>query len=112
VLIVEDDADGRDALVELCRRTGHTCLSASNRAEALATLFIQPPDAIVLDLMLPDGSGLELLRVVRTHHFPVRVAVLTAASDPRLLGEAQRLKADALFHKPADFVELRAWLEA
>ena len=111
VLIVEDNADGRDALVQLVCRTGHTCESASNRAEALAILISRPPDAIVLDLMLPDGSGLEVLRLVRTHHFPVRVAVVTAASDPQLLGEARRLKPDALFRKPVDFADLRAWLD-
>jgi hypothetical protein len=54
----------------------------------------------------------ELLRVVRTHHFPARVAVVTAASDPRLLAEAKRLEPDALFRKPLDFAVLRAWLVA
>ena len=112
VLIVEDDGDSRDALVQLCRRTGHRCFSAANRAEALAVLISRPPDAIVLDLMLPDGSGLEVLRVVRTHRFPLRVAVVTAASDPHLLAEAQRLKPDAMFRKPVDFADLRAWLDA
>lgn len=34
-----------------------------------------------------------------------------AASDPHLLAEAERLKPDALFHKPVDFHELRAWLD-
>jgi len=111
VLVVEDDPDGRDALVELCRRTAHTCLSASSRAEALAEVVRRPPDAMVLDLMLPDGSGVEVLRVVREHRFPVRVAVVTAASDPQLLAEVQRLKPDALFRKPVDLLELRAWLD-
>ena len=112
MLVVEDDADSRDAVVLLCRRTGHACCSASCRAEALAALISRPPDAIVLDLMLPDGSGVELLRVVRAHHFPIRVAVTTAASNPVLLAEARRLKPDALFQKPVDFDALRAWLNA
>ena len=112
VLIVEDHDDSREALEQLCRRTGHTCMAAGNRAEALAMLIRRPPDVLVLDLMLPDGSGVELLRVVRTHHFRVRVAVVTAASDPQLLAEAKRLKPDALFRKPVDFATLRAWLDA
>src|SRR4051794_9977496 len=81
VLIVEDDNDNRDALVLLCRSIGHVCLCAASRAEALAMLVGRPPDLIVLDLMLPDGSGVEVLRVIRTHHFPARVAIVTGA-DP------------------------------
>ena len=112
VLIVEDDEDGREALVRLCARTGHDCQSARNRAEALALLVSRPPDAIVLDLMLPDGSGVEVLRLVRAHAFPVRVAVVTAASNPALLAEVRRLRPDALFRKPVSFHDLRAWLDA
>ena len=112
VLIVEDDEDGREALVRLCRRTGHDCSAAPNRAEALAMIVSRPPDAIVLDLMLPDGSGIEVLRVVREHAFPVRVAVVTAASNPALLAEARRLRPDALFRKPVSLHDLRAWLDA
>jgi CheY-like chemotaxis protein len=112
VLIVEDDEDGREALVRLCQRTGHDCLSAANRAEALAIIVSRAPDAIVLDLMLPDGSGVEVLRLVRAHGFPVRVAVVTAASNPALLAEVQKLRPDALFRKPVSFQDLRAWLDA
>ena len=96
----------------LCRRAGHTCLAASSRAEALALLVSHPPDAIVLDLMLPDGGGWELLRVVRTHNFRARVAVVTAATDPATLAEVKRLKPDVLWRKPVDFLELRNWLAA
>jgi DNA-binding response OmpR family regulator len=111
VLIVEDDNDSRDALVLLCRSIGHVCLCAANRAEALAMLVGRPPDLIVLDLMLPDGSGVEVLRVIRSHSFPARVAVVTGA-DPAVLDEVTRLKPDAVFRKPADFAELKAWLVA
>jgi DNA-binding response OmpR family regulator len=111
VLIVEDDEDSREALVRMCRRTGHTCLSASSRAEALAMLISRPPDAVLLDLMLPDGAGVEVLRVIRAHRFPARVAVVTAATDPRMLAEVKQLQPDAFFHKPLDFAKLRAWLE-
>ena len=111
VLIVEDHDDSRETLLELCRRAGHTCLTASRRAEALALLIRQPPDVILLDLMLPDGNGMEVLRLVRTHKFPARVAVVTAADSP-MVDEATQLKPDAVFRKPVDFAELRAWLDA
>ena len=111
VLIVEDHADSREALTELCRRAGHECVSASSRAEALGLLITRPPDAILLDLMLPDGNGMEVLRLVRAHHFRVRVAVVTAAG-PAMLAEAKALKPDAVFPKPVDFTLLQQWLAA
>jgi DNA-binding response OmpR family regulator len=111
VLIVEDDADSLEALMELCRRAGHTCLSASNRAEALAMLISRPPDAVLLDLMLPDANGAELLRVIRTHQFPIRVAVVTAA-DSSMVDQVKHLDPDAVFRKPLDFAAVRRWLSA
>ena len=89
VLIVEDDPDSRETLMELCRRLGHTCLAAPNRAEALAMLIHRPPDAILLDLMLPDGNGMEVLRLVRAHNFPARVAVVTAADTLFARGDVE-----------------------
>ena len=109
VLIVEDDADSRDALMELCRRAGHTCLASSTQAEALAMLVHRAPDVILLDLMLPGGNGAEVLRVVRDHNLPTRVALVTAA-DSTMIDEVQRLKPDAVFRKPLDFVKVGAWL--
>ena len=111
VLVVEDDPDSLETLLELCRRAGHTCLSASNRAEALAMLVSRPPDAILLDLMLPDGNGAELLRVVRTHQFPIRIAVVTAA-DTSMIEEVNQLGPDAVFRKPLNFAQVQRWLNA
>ena len=111
VLVVEDDPDSLETLLKLCHRLGHTCLTATSRAEALSMLIHQPPDAILLDLMLPGGNGIEVLRVVRAHHFGARVAVVTAA-DSGMIEEVERLKPDAVFRKPLDFAEVRRWLGA
>jgi CheY-like chemotaxis protein len=111
VLVVEDDPDSMETLLKLCRRAGHTCLCACSRAEALAMLVGRPPDAILLDLMLPDGNGAELLRVVRAHRFPIRIAVITAA-DTGMIDEVRQLAPDAVFRKPLDFAEVRRWLDA
>jgi two-component system, NtrC family, response regulator AtoC len=111
VLVVEDNDDSREALLELCRLTGHDCVSASSRAEALGLIISRPPDAILLDLMLPDGNGMEVLRIVRAHSFPARVAVVTAADSP-MVAEVRKLRPDALFRKPVDFGKVRRWLDA
>jgi CheY-like chemotaxis protein len=109
VLVVEDVPDVRAALDGMLRRCGLQTACAANLAGALRLLGWQP-DTIVLDLMLPDGNGVEVLRRVRSSGMPAQVAVVTAASDHRLLDEVQALKPDALFRKPVDWKDLCTWI--
>jgi two-component system OmpR family response regulator len=109
VMVVEDTPDARAALDAMLRRCGMQTACAATLAGALRLLAWQP-DAIVLDLMLPDGNGVEILRRVRTGHMPIIVAVITAASDYRLLDEVQALQPDAFFKKPLDWKALCEWL--
>ncbi len=110
-LIVEDDRVSRRALELLTRASGHETRSAATVAEALDQLEGWKPDCVVLDLMLPDGSGAALLRRVRSAGLPVRVVVMSGAHGP-LLDEAESLRPDALFGKPVDPARLIAWLDA
>jgi CheY-like chemotaxis protein len=111
VLVVEDDADTRDLVSRLLRRSGCQVRAAESVRQALGHLHDELPTHIVLDLMLPDANGIVLLRVVRRHNLPVRVAVLTAAGpDSPVVAEALRWQPDALFHKPAAFAAVESWL--
>lgn len=110
-LIVEDDRVSRRALELLARASGHETRSAATVAEALDQLEAWAPDCVVLDLMLPDGSGAAVLRRVRTAGLPVRVAVASGAFGP-VLDEAESLRPDALLRKPMDPARLIAWLDA
>ncbi|MGQ0553583.1 MAG: sigma-54-dependent transcriptional regulator [Planctomycetota bacterium] len=65
VLIVEDDAASRDALAAWVEQRGLRCRSSGSLAAARAALIEAAPDIILLDLMLPDGSGLQLLDDLR-----------------------------------------------
>jgi DNA-binding NarL/FixJ family response regulator len=65
---------------------------------------------VVLDLMLPDGTGVELLKLVRDENLPVRVAIATGIGDTDLMSEAILLKPNAFFTKPIDATELVSWL--
>ena len=67
VLIVEDDDDSREALSIFLRRKGYEVDSAPNATEALARVMNQPPDAIVLDMFMPEVDGPSLLRALRFH---------------------------------------------
>jgi DNA-binding response OmpR family regulator len=107
-LVVEDDALTHATLRRVLETSGHEVDAVGTVAEAYAHLGHSR--CIVLDLRLPDGSGLEVLRYVRERHLPVRVAVNTGCADKKLLKEVWALRPDALFIKPFDPEILLAWL--
>jgi response regulator of citrate/malate metabolism len=72
---------------------------AGTLAEALDCLAPQPPDWILLDLMLPDGCGTQLLRKVRADHISSKTCVITGCAS-ELLNEARRAGAQHIFTKP------------
>lgn len=105
VLIVEDHEGTRKALRGIFLRRGYCVDTATTVAEALERLD-PAPSCIVLDLMLPDGKGETILEKVRQENLPSRVAVCTGSLDSSRLAAVQRLKPQALLHKPVDFNEL------
>ena len=95
----------------LAGRRGGEVRVAGSVGEAIAALRAALPTHILLDLMLPDYGGVELLRVVRENNFPVRVALVTASGPgSRAVAETLAWQPDAVFHKPVKFAEIEAWL--
>src|SRR5688500_11094846 len=84
VLIVEDDRAARTAIARLLTRQGFAVSEAATVADALAALPAARPDWVLLDLMLPDGSGVEVIRRVRADRLPSRVCLVTG-SGPELV---------------------------
>jgi two-component system, OmpR family, response regulator QseB len=109
-LIIDDDPVSREALLKIVRLIGLPANAAVSVAEGLRALD-PPPHNIVLDLMLPDGTGIDILREIRRRGLPVRVALLTGADQP-LIAQAQALRPDAVFVKPVDLRPLIDWLKA
>jgi DNA-binding response OmpR family regulator len=109
VLVVEDDAPSRQALATLVRFSGFETTAVGTQREAVETLDWQPTCAI-LDLMLPDGSGVAILQEMRKRNLGVRVAILTGANDPDLLSATQALQPDLILRKPVKMPELLEWL--
>ena len=65
LLIVDDEADGRDALAELAQRWGYEVLTAGDGTEALRRAIEWHPDVLLTDLVMPNMDGLWLLRALR-----------------------------------------------
>jgi DNA-binding response OmpR family regulator len=105
VLLVEDDASVAGALRAVLTRRGWDVTTAGTVSEALERLA-RNPHCVVLDLMLPDGSGVDVLEHVRGSGPAVRVVVTTGANDALLLKQVRQFEPDAVLRKPIDLSEL------
>ena len=112
-LIVEDDPDSSDALSRALRAEGFDTDIAATVGQALIKLEKGiPPDAVIVDLRLPDASGGLLLRRIRRYNLPVKIAVVTGMADPNSHMDVLRYPPDRIFKKPLDFDELLEWLKS
>jgi DNA-binding response OmpR family regulator len=112
VLVVEDDAVLQNGLTVGLGIHGVTAEGVGTCADALAALETTTFDAVVLDLMLPDGSGFDVLRALRQKNNVVPVLLLTALDTV-----ADRIRglddgADDYLGKPFDLDEVAARLRA
>lgn len=111
ILIVEDDQDASDALAYALLIRGFTVECAATVGQALLLLERGlVPDAVVLDLRLPDASGGLLLKRIRQTNLPTRVAVVTGLASPLPDPHLHQFAPDAVFEKPLDHEALMNWL--
>jgi CheY-like chemotaxis protein len=100
ILVVDDDRALRMALVRLLRDAGHVVEQAADGAEALAALRRGPVDLVLLDVILPGLSGLDVLAQTRQlDRFP-RVVMMTADDAPETLLRAVKGQAYQYLRKP------------
>ncbi len=113
VLVVDDDARNRKLLETLLRADGYVVVSAESGAAAIELVFRQAPDVMLLDLMMPDIDGFDVVRQLRADPAckTLPIVVVTALDDP---GSNARLLAagvDAVLPKPIDRWAVKAALK-
>jgi two-component system, OmpR family, KDP operon response regulator KdpE len=111
VLVVDDEPQIVRGLKILLRSAGYTVEAAETKADALVELVSRPPDALVLDLVLPDGRGVEICEEVRRWS-RLPILVLSAVGDEREKVRALDAGADDYVTKPFGTDELLARLRA
>ena len=110
ILVVEDDRDTREGLQMLLREFGLDVRAASTLAEARAQLTAFDPDVCLTDLQLPDGDGLDLIRIARAEDAMREIVVLTGHGSLDSAVEAMKAGAFDYLVKPLRPVQLEAVL--
>ncbi|MGK5683483.1 response regulator transcription factor [Actinoplanes sp. URMC 104] len=117
LLVVDDEDTVRELLSATLRFAGFRVSSAATATEAIASAGAEPPDLVLLDVMLPDMDGFEVVRRLREQRTrgrggPVPVLFLTARDRPADKVTGLSLGADDYVTKPFDLEELIARIHA
>lgn len=112
ILVVDDERPIVEAISYNLKREGYQISTAGDAEECLNLARNDPPDLVILDIMLPSGSGLEVCRQLRLEHGSIPVLFLTARAE-----ESDRIKgfdvgADDYVVKPFSMKELVARVRA
>lgn len=108
ILIVEDEPSLRELMCRELQRENHVVESAASFQEADGKLAGYSYDLILLDIMLPDGSGLKLLEKIKAEHRREQVIIISARDSIEDKVEGLELGADDYLPKPFHLMELSA----
>jgi two-component system nitrogen regulation response regulator NtrX len=100
ILIVDDEAAIRDSLHMILEYEGYRVEEAASGSQALSKVADRAPDAIVLDIKMPEMDGLELLRALRERGYDMPVLMISGHADVATAVEATRRGAFDFFEKP------------
>lgn len=113
VLIVEDEADAAELFAEMMRVSGFRVRKTSSSAPALSMMTEEKPDIVLLDIMMPEISGLDILRQMRQNPAlaNIPVVVVSAKSMPADIRDGMEAGASTYLTKPVGFLELKEAVE-
>jgi CheY-like chemotaxis protein len=102
VLLIEDDTESASLSRQLIESLGATCHAVSSLEDAEAILHHNAPDVVVVDYDLPDGSGIDLIALLRQNlqHRTTPIILLTGEIDPHELERAVMMGIYAFLAKP------------
>lgn len=109
VIVVEDEADAAEMFAEMMRVNGFRVVKCFSSGPAINMIANEMPDVVILDVMMPDISGLEVLKFMR--HEPqlakIPVIVISAKSMPSDIKTGMDAGASVYLTKPVGFLELK-----
>ena len=102
VLVVDDELDIRESLEILLSSEGYSVDQAQNAAEGLQKMEVSGYDLVLLDLMMPDRSGMDVLHDVRQRDHETPIFMITAYGSVEVAVDALKSGANDYFSKPWD----------
>ncbi len=111
VLVVDDEAAVRDALHDVLEESGYKVVAAASGKEALDKMGTLKPDAVLLDIRMPELDGIKVLEIMRERNPAVPVILMTAYGDTQTTITAMRFGAFEYVLKPLNLDELLTTLD-
>lgn len=109
VIVVEDEPDAAELFAEMMRVSGFRVLKTYSSTPAISMIAKEQPDVVILDIMMPDISGLEVLRFMRRDPKlkNIPVIVVSARSMPSDIREGLEAGATIYLTKPVGYLDLK-----
>ncbi len=109
VVVVEDEPDAAELFAEMMRVSGFRVLKTYSSTPAISMIAKELPDVVILDIMMPDVSGLEVLRFMRREPqlSKIPVIVVSAKSMPSDIREGLEAGATLYLTKPVGYLDLK-----
>ena len=113
VIVVEDEPDAAELFAEMMRVSGFRVLKTYSSTPAISLIAQEQPDVVILDIMMPDISGLEVLRFMRREEelMDTPVIVVSAKSMPSDIREGLEAGATLYLTKPVGYLDLKKAVE-
>lgn len=112
VLIIDDSSLARRTMRQMLETLGHTVDDASDGAQGLERFFINPPDVVILDMVMSGMYGLEVLAKMREMNPAARILIATADIQQSTAEQVRAAGARGLLNKPVNREKLEAALDA
>jgi DNA-binding response OmpR family regulator len=109
VVVVEDEPDAAELFAEMMRVSGFRVFKSYSSTPAITLIAKEKPDVVILDIMMPDISGLDVLRFIRRDPQlkNIPVIVVSARSLPSNIKEGLEAGATIYLTKPVGYLELK-----
>lgn len=106
-LVIDDQRVTVIVIEEVLKNNGYEVITTTDSSLAQHLVENKHPDIVILDILMPNVDGIELLKIIRKNH--PNLPIITISSDPQYLRMSERLGATASFEKPIlhdDFLAL------